>query len=69
MKQTALATDPRMMIPRRVDVASFDSPLEFFVVPTDYQGFVWLAKQKLLGKKLTAPIFDNATKRITGKML
>ena len=68
MKNIALATEPKVIaFSRRAEVA-IEEPLQFFVVPTSMAGLMWLAKQRLLGRKLTNPKFNKATNIITGVM-
>jgi hypothetical protein len=68
MKLTSLSIDPKIVaFSRRTEVA-VEEPLQFFVVPTSMASLLWLAKQKLLGRKLTNPKFSKATNIITGVM-
>ena len=68
MKLTSLSIDPKIVaFSRRTEVA-VEEPLQFFVVPTSMAGLMWLAKQKLLGRKLTNPKFNKTTNIITGMM-
>jgi hypothetical protein len=68
MKLTSLLIDPKIVaFSRRTEVA-VEEPLQFFVVPTSMAGLLWLAKQRLLGRKLTNPKFNKATNIITGAM-
>ena len=45
-----------------------DEPLQFFVVPTSIRGIMWLAKNKILGFKLTGPNYNKKTGFISGTM-
>jgi len=68
MKNIALAQEPKLVaFSRRAEVA-VEEPLQFFVVPTSYQALAWLAKNKLLGRKLTAPSYNRQYNTLTGSM-
>lgn len=69
MKATALATEHKLLSQSNIIPAALDEPLEFFVVPATFQGFMWLAQRKLLGKKLRDPGYNRDTGTIVGKML
>ena len=68
MQWTSLAIDPKIVAFNRRTEVAIEEPLQFFVVPTSMAGLMWLAKQKLLGRKLTNPKFNKATNIITGIM-
>ena len=68
MKNVALATDPKIIaFTRRAEVA-VEEPLQFFIVPTDYKGFMWLIKNRILGRKLTGPSYNKHYNTLTGSM-
>ena len=68
MQWTNLAMDPKIVAFNRRTEVAIEEPLQFFVEPTSMAGLMWLAKQKLLGRKLTNPKFNKATNIITGIM-
>jgi len=68
MNNATFAADPKIVaFKRRVEVA-VEEPLQFYVVPTDYKGFMWLIKHKILGCKLTAPNYNKQYNTLTGSM-
>ena len=68
MKNVALATEPKIIaFTRRAEVA-VEEPLQFFIVPTDYKGFMWLIKNRILGRKLTGPSYNKHYNTLTGSM-
>ena len=68
MKLTSLSIDPKIVtFNRRAEVA-VEEPLQFFIVPTDYKGFMWLIKNRILGRKLTAPSYNRQYNTLTGSM-